>query len=127
LERFDGPVMASHSNCRALVPGNRQLSDEQIGVLIARDAVIGIACDAWMLVADWKIGVSRPDGLTMSAMVDQIDHICQLAGNVGHVGIGSDVGAAYGTEQLPTDFTSIADIQSLGPLLARRGYTDSDI
>ena len=127
LDRFTGPVMASHSNCRALVPGNRQLTDEQIRILIARDAVIGIACDAWMLVPGWQIGHSQPNGLTVSSMVDQIDHICQLAGNVRHVGIGSDVGAAYGTEQLPSDFKSIADLQKLDPLLSGRGYDDADI
>jgi membrane dipeptidase len=127
LKEFNGPVMASHSNCRALVPGNRQLTDEQIRRLIARDAVIGIVCDAWMLVPGWEIGVSQPDGLTMSSLVDQIDHVCQLAGNVHHVGLGSDVGAAYGTEQLPTDFKSIADLQGLTPLLTQRGYSRDEI
>jgi membrane dipeptidase len=127
LERYDGPVMASHSNCRALVPGNRQLTDQQLQCLIARDAVIGIACDAWMLVSGWQIGISQPNGVTMSAMVNQIDHICQLAGNARHVGIGSDVGAGYGTEQLPCDFKSIADLRRLEPLLAECGYDGPEI
>lgn len=127
LGRFNGAVMASHSNCRVLVPGNRQLTDEQIRLLISRDAVIGIAFDAWMLVPGWEIGISQPEGLTMSSLVDQVDHICQLAGNARHVGIGSDVGAAYGTEQLPADFKSIADVHRLAPLLTQRGYTSADI
>jgi membrane dipeptidase len=127
FDEFKGPMMASHSNCRALVPGNRQLTDKQIQRLIERDAVIGVACDAWMLVSGWQIGVSQPNGLTMSSLVDQIDHICQLAGSVRHVGIGSDVGAAYGREQLPTDFNSIADLQSLAPLLTERGYAGAEI
>ena len=46
LDIFDGPIIASHNNCRALVPGDRQFSDEQIHALISRDAVIGIALDA---------------------------------------------------------------------------------
>ena len=41
LEIFGGPVLASHHNCRALVPGDRQLTDEQIKALVARGAVIG--------------------------------------------------------------------------------------
>jgi len=127
LEQFNGPVMASHSNCRALVPGDRQLTDEQIRLLISRDAVIGIACDAWMLVPGWEIGISQPKELTMASLVNQIDHICQLSGNVRNVGIGSDVGAAYGTEQLPSDFKSIADLQGLTTLLTQRGYSNSDI
>ena len=50
LDAFRGPVWASHSNCRALVPHNRQFSDDQIRALVARGAVIGVALDAWMLV-----------------------------------------------------------------------------
>ena len=49
LDAFGGRVLASHHNCRALVPGDRQLTDEQIRRLVARDAVIGTALDAWML------------------------------------------------------------------------------
>ena len=41
LEIYHGPVLASHHNCRALVPGDRQLTDEQIRALVERDAVIG--------------------------------------------------------------------------------------
>src|SRR6266850_3253131 len=45
LDVFGGRVLASHHNCRALVPGDRQLTDEQIKKLIARDAVIGTDLD----------------------------------------------------------------------------------
>ena len=127
LDRFSGPVIASHNNCRALVPADRQFSDEQIKLLIQRDAVIGVACDAWMLRPGWKIGHTLPEGLTMSALVDHIDHICQLAGNVRHVGIGSDLDGGYGTEQTPSDLKTIADLQKLSPLLAERGYSEADI
>jgi len=127
LDGFAGPVMASHNNCRALVPADRQFSDEQLKRLIERGAVIGVVCDAWMLQPGWQIGTSRPDGLTMSALVDQIDHICQLAGNTQHAGIGSDLDGGYGTEQTPSDLRTIADLQKLEPLLAGRGYTGADI
>jgi membrane dipeptidase len=127
IDRFAGPVMASHNNCRALVPGDRQFSDQQISQLIERDAVIGVVCDAWMLQPGWEIGSSRPDGLTLSALVDQIDHICQLAGNARHVGIGSDLDGGYGNEQTPSDLKTIADLARLEPLLAQRGYSGSDI
>jgi membrane dipeptidase len=127
LDVFRGPVIASHSNCRAIVPGDRQLSDEQLRLLIERNAVIGTACDAWMLAPDWQIGVSQRDRLTMEAIVDQIDHVCQLAGSARNIGIGSDVGAAYGREQLPMDFQSIADLQRLAPLLSARGFSEEEI
>lgn len=54
LDHYNGPVWASHNNCRSLVNHNRQYDDEQIKELIARGAVIGGALDAWMLVPDWK-------------------------------------------------------------------------
>ncbi|MDZ4819168.1 MAG: membrane dipeptidase [Planctomycetota bacterium] len=127
LNRFSGPVMASHNNCRTLVPGDRQFSDEQIELLLQRDAVIGVVCDAWMLRPGWTIGISQPDGLTMAAIVDHIDHICQLAGNAQHVAIGSDLDGGFGTEQTPSDLKTIADLQKLDTRLALRGYSNEDI
>ena len=49
LDRFQGPVLASHSNCRAQVPGDRQLDDTMIQRMIERDGVIEVVMDAWML------------------------------------------------------------------------------
>jgi membrane dipeptidase len=124
LDRFDGPVIASHNNCRALVPGDRQLTDEQIRLLIERDAVIGSVLDAWMLVPGWVHGQSTPGQLTLAAVVDHLDHVCQLAGNAQHAAIGSDPG---GTNHMPSDFKTTADLQALSPLLADRGYSETDI
>ena len=130
LDLYDGPaVWASHNNCRALVPHQRQLSDEQIEALIERDAVIGAAFDAWMMIAGWVRFTTLPTdvGLTIAHAVEHIDHICQLAGNADHVGIGSDLDGGYGTEQTPTDLNSIADLRALIELLKDRGYTETDI
>ena len=128
IDRFSGPVMASHNNCRALVPGDRQFSDEQIQRLVERGAVIGVVCDAWMLQPGWAIGSSRPDRLTLAALVDQIDHICQLAGNARHVGIGSDLDGGYGTEQTPGDLRDDCRSAAFGAdLWPQRGYSDRDI
>jgi membrane dipeptidase len=129
MDHFKGNVWASHNNCRALVNHNRQFSDDMIKVLIERDAVIGVALDAWMMVPDWKKGVSTP--LTMQCslekIIDHVDHICQIAGNSLHVGIGSDLDGGFGKEQCPADLETIADLQKLLPLLAKRGYTEKDI
>ncbi|HWV24261.1 MAG TPA: membrane dipeptidase [Thermomicrobiales bacterium] len=127
LDRFHGPVMASHSNCRALVDGDRQMSDEMIRRVLERGAVIGVAADAWMLEPGWVRGVTRPDRVTMQAMADHIDHICQLAGNTNHVGIGSDLDGGYGTEQTPNDLDTIDDLQKLTGILEDRGYTRDDL
>jgi membrane dipeptidase len=124
LEHFHGPVWASHSNCRSLVPHGRQFSDEQIGELIQRDAVIGVALDAWMLVPGWVRGESTPDttGVCLQTVANHIDHICQIAGNALHVGIGSDLDGAFGREQCPSDLTTIADLATLPGILMKRGY-----
>ena len=127
LELFGGAVLASHHNCRALVPGDRQLSDEQIKRLIARGAVIGVALDAWMLYPGWIRGQTQPDVVGLEAVADHIDHVCQLAGNANHSAIGSDLDGGFGTEQTPGDLDTIADLQKLAGILIDRGYRDADI
>jgi len=129
MEIFHGHVWASHNNCRALVNHNRQFTDEQIKVLIERDAVIGAAMDAWMIVPNWIRGKSTPEEMNCSLerLMDHVDHICQLAGNVLHVGIGSDLDGAFGKEQSPYDLETIADLQKIPLLLEKRGYTKADI
>jgi membrane dipeptidase len=129
LDHFNGTVWASHSNCRTLVAHNRQFSDEQIRELIARDAVIGAAFDAWMLVPGWVRGDTQPEsaGVTLETVADHIDHICQLAGNARHCAIGSDLDGAFGREQCPSDVHTIADLANLPALLRRRGYGEADV
>jgi membrane dipeptidase len=129
LEHFGGRVWASHSNCRALVPHHRQFSDEQIKALLERGAVIGAALDAWMLVPGWVRGKSTPQsaGVTLQTVVDHIDHICQIAGNARHCGIGSDLDGAFGREQCPADLETIADLSLLPEMLAKRGFKPQDV
>lgn len=126
LERFRGPVMASHNNCRALVPGDRQFSDEQIRLLAERGAVIGVVCDQWMLAPGYRPG-SSPRIASLTALADQIDHICQLTGSVRHAAIGSDLDGGFGTEQSPSDLETITDLHKLDPILRGRGYSDADL
>jgi membrane dipeptidase len=129
MKNFNGPVWASHNNCRTLVEHNRQFSDEQIKELISRDAVIGVALDAWMMTPNWIRGLSTPRGLgvTLGQMIDNIDHICQLAGNADHIGIGTDLDGGFGKEQCPSDLDTIADLQKVPKMLQQRGYSPKDI
>jgi membrane dipeptidase len=129
MDHFHGHVWASHNNCRALVNHNRQFSDEMIKVLIERGAVIGGAMDAWMMVPNWQRGISTPENMNcnLEKLIDHMDHICQLAGNTLHIGIGTDLDGAYGKEQSPYDLDTIADLQKLIPLFSKRGYSATDI
>lgn len=129
LAAYRGPVLASHNCCRALVPGDRQFSDDQIRALLERDAVIGVAMDTWMLYPDWQKGVTDPKeaGVGLDTYLDHVDHICQLAGNARHAAIGTDFDGGYGKEQSPFDLETIADLQKLPEMLRRRGYAESDV
>jgi len=129
VDLYQGPVWASHHNSRVLVPHNRQFSDEQFRALIRRGAVIGVALDAWMLVPGWERGKSTPEGtgVSLAHVADQVDHVCQLAGNTLHSGIGSDLDGGFGKEQCPKDLDTIADLQKIAGILERRGYGARDL
>ena len=129
MDHFSGRVWASHSNCRELVPNDRQFSDEQLKHLIERGAVIGAVLDAWMLVPGWQRGTTTPEetGVSLENVVDHIERVCDLAGSARHAAIGSDLDGGFGREQAPSDVDTIADLQKIGGILARRGFSTDDI
>ncbi|TVR94866.1 MAG: peptidase M19 [Trueperaceae bacterium] len=127
IEAFEGPVHVSHGNCRALVPNQRQLSDDQIRAVAERGGVIGMALDAWMLEPGWVKGHSRRDGVRLERVVDHVDHVCALTQSTAFVGIGSDLDGGFGTEQSPEGLDTIADLARLEDLLTGRGYAPADV
>jgi membrane dipeptidase len=127
LDSFGGTVLASHSNCRSLVPGDRQLTDDMIRKLASRGAVIGAALDAWMLHPNWIKGETSRQVVGLADYVNHIDHVCQLTGSARHAAIGTDLDGGYGTEQVPRDLDTIADLQRVSDLLSARGYADRDV
>jgi membrane dipeptidase len=127
MDGFAGLVLASHTNCRALVPHQRQYDNKQIHAIVSRDGVIGVALDNWMLRAGWTRGAKENERVTLAHVADHIDHICQLAGNSQHAALGSDLDGGFGREQSPSDLDTIADLQHLTEILSKRGYSDDDI
>ena len=129
MEIFKGSIWASHQNSRSLVNHNRQFTDEQFREIIRRGAVIGLPLDAWMMVPNWVRGVSNPKDMKvdLNVMIDHLVHICSLAGNTNHVGIGTDLDGGFGTEQSPMDIKTIADLQKIPDLLLKRGFSNDDI
>jgi membrane dipeptidase len=129
LGRYSGPLWASHHNCRALANWNRQLTDEQIKAIIDRGAVIGMAFDAIMMVHGWTHLRSKAQdfNLKLEKICEHIDHVCQIAGNAKHVGMGTDLDGGFGNEQTPMDLDSVTDLHSLVAPLTARGYSAEDI
>ena len=137
LDLFSGPVLASHQNCRALVPGERQFSDEQLKAILERGAVIGASLDTWMLYpegdVDW--GGTIPsrrsrfprEAVTLENVANHIDHVCQLAGNSQHAAIGGDTDGQGGKDGAPYEIDTVADFQKLADVLERRGYAKEDV
>lgn len=124
---FKGDVLATHNNCRALVPGDRQFTDDQIRFIVERDGVIGAAFDNWMLHPGYVRGQTPRELIAMTNVVDHIDHVCQVAGNVRHAALGTDLDGGFGTEQSPRDLDTIADLQTIPAMLRDRGYAESDV
>ena len=131
MDYWDGPLHASHCNCRALVRGQRHLSDEMIKAIVERDGVIGMVFAEPMLnpECDFDDLSTRPSSATrtMSAVVEHLDHICQLTGNSDHVAIGTDLDGGFGREMSPTNLDTIADLQKFLGILKEHGYSEEDV
>jgi len=130
LDRYAGPVMATHSNCAALMKGsetNRHLPDSVIRGLIERDGVIGLIPLNTFLKVGWlrKSG-SRKEEVSLDAFIAHIDHICQIAGDANHAAIGSDFDGGFGLQSIPRELDTIADLQMVASRLVERGYSESD-
>jgi membrane dipeptidase len=131
LDRYKGPVLATHSNCAALMKGsesNRHLPDHVIRGLIERDGVIGLIPLNSFLKVGWlrKMG-SRREEVSLDAYIAHIDHICQLAGDANHAGIGSDFDGGFGYQSIPHELDTIADLQMVSSKLIERGYREAEV
>ncbi len=126
LELYHGTVIASHSNCRAFVPTDRQLTDEMIRAIVQRDGVIGAVFYNRFIQPDWDIH-ARKDAVTLADIVRHTQHICEIAGDTAHVGIGTDFDGGFGMESVPKEIDTVADLQKMGDALADAGFSDTDI
>lgn len=126
LEHYGGPVVASHSNPRVFVPGVRQLSDEQIRAIVARDGVVGTVLYNAFLDPTWKEHKDK-SRVTLADAARAIDHVCQLAGDARHAAIGSDLDGGLGREACPAELDSVADLARVAEPLAALGYRQAEI
>lgn len=129
LSLVSGPVIASHSNCRALNPTKRNLTDEQIRAIADRGGVVGVnGCSA--IVSD------RPDGVSMEMLANHVDRLVQVGG-IDHVGLGFDIAEMImpdsyievnGFRQRIRDIVpGYAGLPLLTDTLRQRGYTEEEL
>lgn len=124
----DARVIASHSNCRALL-GDRQrhLTDDAIREIVRRDGVIGLnLCSAFLDESCWNSGRA-----TINDGVRHIEHICEIASKLGgsrhHVGLGSDMDGGFAADRLPKGIDHPEDLLKIAEALRDRGWSDEDI
>ena len=129
LDMYPGPIIASHANAAALLPGydgNRLIPEDVIRGIIDRDGIIGVIPFCKFLDNGWKKGYRR-EKISLETLAAHIDHICQMAGDAHHVGLGSDSDGGFGLEFAPADVDTIADLQKLAPILTTKGYNNEEI
>jgi membrane dipeptidase len=109
-----GPVMASHSNARAVCDHPRNMTDDMIRTMADRGGVMGM---------NFAPGFVHPTRPTVKSVVDHIDHIVGLVGP-DHVGLGSDFDGIPYTPEALEDVTKIPNITAE---LVGRDYSEEDV
>ncbi len=130
LDIYEGPIVGTHANCAALMPNsntNRHFTDRILEGIIERDGVVGVVPFNTYL----KVGWSRDKGhlrdeVPLDVVASHIDHICQIAGDALHAGIGSDFDGGFGVQSVPPEIDTVADLQKLASVLQARGYSETD-
>ena len=130
LDLYRGPIVGTHGNCLALLPNstsNRHFPDRIIQGIIERDGVVGVVPFNGYLKVGWDLKrESRREEVPLEVVASHIDHICQLAGDSLHAGLGSDFDGGFGLQHVPPEIDTIADLQNLVSLLQARGYSEID-
>jgi membrane dipeptidase len=126
VDRYEGVIIASHSNPRRFRNTDRHLSDDMIRRLAERDGVMGIVFYNNFLSDEWRKGNPRSD-VPFSVVLDAIDTVCQISGSAAHVGIGTDFDGGFGVADIPEGINSVTDLWRIGDGLRARGYAEADI
>jgi membrane dipeptidase len=126
LDTYEGPIVATHAHSQRSAPKPRLLADRVIEGVVARDGVVGVLPLNWALHPTWRKADGK-DVVTLEAVVDAVDAVCQLAGDAAHVGVGTDFDGGQGAEQAPAELDTIADLPKLAPALAARGYSEDEV
>jgi membrane dipeptidase len=124
LDLATGPVMASHSNCQAIVPGDRQLSDRMIRALVKRDGVIGLNFYDEFLLPPQQYKKRR---CRMSDIIAHVRHMTDVIGSTRHIALGTDMDGGVGRDDIPFELSTAADLPVVAEHLSAAGFSDDDV
>ncbi len=98
-----GPIMASHSNARPIVPGDRQVTDATVAEIARRGGVVGVSFYQHHLRASGRAALDD--------VVRHIVHHARAAGGPESVGIGTDLDGGFDSRYAPLDsLTSLKEL-----------------
>jgi membrane dipeptidase len=126
LDTYEGGVVATHAHSQRTAAKPRLLSDAVVEGIVARGGVVGVLPLNWALDASWQAPDGK-DAVTLEAVVDAIDAVCQIAGDAAHVGLGTDFDGGQGAESVPAEIDTIADLPKLASALGARGFGERDV
>ncbi len=111
-------VFASHSNARALTPGDRHLTDDMIQEIGDRDGVVGLVLGNSMLRDDVDADAPAGDPSDPVTLRDVQRHAEYVADLIGwdRVAIGSDFDGGFGVQETPAEITRGADFAKLAEI-----------
>jgi membrane dipeptidase len=104
-----GPVIASHSNAREIVPGDRQITDATAGEVARRGGMLGISFYARHL--------RRSGSASLDDVVRHTLHLARAAGGAEHVGLGTDLDGGFGTKDAA--LSDLSELKTLRAMLRR--------
>jgi membrane dipeptidase len=129
LDRYDGPIIASHISPLELVPNavkpERHFSREMVQLCAERQVVMGMVLANDFLRDGWTYGQDRK-AVTLQDVAHAIDEICQMLGEARWIAIGSDFDGGFGLESVPSGLDSVADLRLIGKALVEDGYSAAD-
>jgi membrane dipeptidase len=115
-----GPIVATHSNCRALAGDDqRHLRDDQIAEIGRRGGIIGLNLFSKFLV---------PAGqATISDCIAHVERVCEIMGHRRGVGLGSDMDGGFPPTGLPTGLDHPCKLDALADALRAAGWPEADV
>ena len=114
MDITNGPIVASHSNSRAVWNASRNLTDDMFRAICQTGGVAGINLYSEFLG-------DKPD---LTTACKHILHFIDLDSSATHIALGGDLD---GCDRLPADFAGVQDYPKLAQSLLKAGLTEEQV